>query len=196
MARRIWEEAEQRRQNDELGVYSQPSIGEAYNRGRAHSSRILGKMVGNVGAIMDEHMRRRNQLEGILYQNLHANPDFEISYDSIAAFLDANPQVVNVIGQAFAANLSAQGKPPTEIQKALGDLTQPWYVNYVYSFLTTSSPDYTTSPSVSKENVEYDIESERHTVIGGKRHRKHRKSRKSKKSRKSRKSRKYRRSRK
>lgn len=189
----IWAEARERTEptyRDGERTYYLPSIPEMYNsaytQGRQAYSRVEGKISGNLASRRDINISTRDNLEKKLYNSLHADPELEMDYDSIQTYLDSHPDVVNDINKAFSSNLNAMGRPQNEIQEALADLTGPWRVNYVYSLLTTNTPNYTVSPGVSRETVQSAIDSETQ-VKGGKRRRKSRKFRKSKKNRRTKK---------
>ena len=196
----IWKEARERAQPtyNEQGerTYGLPSINEMYNTARQASAVAIGKTKGHIASLNDEDSKRRDDIEKELDKELHGN--IEMDYDSIANYLTAHPDVVSDINKALDANLRAQGREVDEIRVALNELTEPWKVNFIYSLLTTGSPDYTTEYKISRDKVSAAIETGTQ-ITGGKRRRKNKntkKYRKSRKSRKHRRTRKYRRARK
>ena len=200
----IWEAARKRDQPtyNKYGerTYELPSINKMYKITRQGSAVAIGKTKGELySRFYAEDSKQRDEIEKELYKKLHGDPELTMDYNSIANYLTAHPDVVDDINTALDANLRAQGREVDEIQEALTELTEPWRVNYIYSLLTTDSPDYTTQYNISRDKVNAAIESETQVTIGGKRRRKNKntkKYRKSRKSRKHRRTRKYRRARK
>ncbi len=157
--RDIW--AEKSQQTNTL-----PSMSDIYKKGRVVYDYHLGRHKGQLASKSDTLLPKRTALEEKLEKELYGN--IEMDYDSIKEYLLSHPDTVNDINEAFSTNLSLQGKPQEEIDEALSDLKEPWRVNYVYSLLTTSTPDYTVDVNVEPQEVKHAIDTETQ-LKGGKR---------------------------
>jgi hypothetical protein len=175
---------------------------EISDKGRETYDRVMGPLIGRYADMSD--MTKRDELQTEIYDETHGAEGLDMSYDSIAKYLNEHPEIVDKIHLAFDKNLSAQGRARTEIDAGLNKLKEngeAFRVNYIYTLLTTPEPDYTISPGFSKRVLSSMIDNKEYAG-GKKRLRKSRKSKKSRKSRnhkrtqKHRRTRKYRRSRK
>jgi len=196
----IWTAAAEESENQ---PFTRPSLKRTYGDFQQSTSKLIGKTTGYLAHRADINSQNRDNIQKELYNRLHG--ELEIDYDTIINYMNTSlPSIKPSIDMAFAYNLAYQGRPQSEIDEAVNELQDPWRVYFIFTLLTTSSPDYT-DPSITEEKVRQAINNfNTHDTqsIGGKRSRKnkkskkHRKTRKTRKTRKNRKTRKHRRTRK